>query len=147
MDKKKDFIKRLIGVAQDTIEIRDKILYVNGVEIFKYPTEANQLDDKGKYIEPGVNLYRETINEKEHTIQFYESPQPRDFGPIEVPENYIFVMGDNRDTSYDSRMWGFVDLKYVRGKAKVIWLSLDKEIPFYKLWKKIRYDRLLRPIN
>lgn len=103
-DRSKDFIKRVIATSGDTVEIRNKKIYLNG-RLFK--------DNKGVYVDnfilPG-------------------SVQPRDnFGPVTVPPSSLFVMGDNRDQSYDSRFWGFVDLKDVLGKAIVIYWSWDRE--------------------
>jgi signal peptidase I len=100
-DRTKDFIKRVIGLPGDTVEIRGKKVYINGKTI----------DDPHAYFEgdggPGGVQIRD------------------DYGPKRVPENHIFVMGDNRDKSYDSRFWGYVKLDEVKGKAFLIYWSWD----------------------
>ena len=109
----KDFIKRVVGVAGDVIRIRDKKVYVNG-RLQKNP-HAMHTDP---HIYPGIL-------------------QPRDnMGPITVPPDSIFVMGDNRDNSYDSRFWGFVNLKAVRGKAFIIYWSWNSD-DFGVRWSRI----------
>jgi signal peptidase I len=99
-DEEKDFIKRIVGLPGDTVQLRNKVVLVNG----------QPLDDKAftQRIDPGI--IDGTIN-------------PRDnFGPVTVPEGSYFVMGDNRDQSLDSRFWGYVREEKIRGKAfRIYW--------------------------
>lgn len=117
-DPAKDFIKRVVGVADDVIEIKDKQVFING---------KKENHPYGVHTDP-------------YTIPV--GIQPRDnFGPITVPPNSLFVMGDNRDHSYDSRFWGFVDLEKVKGKAFIIYWSWNKE-DFGVRWRRL--GQLLR---
>jgi signal peptidase I len=103
-DRSKDFIKRVIGIAGDKIEIKNKRIFINNKEYS---------DSYGVYSDNLI--YPGTI-------------QPRDnFGPVTVPQGSLFVMGDNRDESSDSRYWGFVDIKDVEGKAFIIYWSWNRE--------------------
>ena len=96
-DKSKDFIKRVIGPPGDRVQMQDKQLLVNG----------QPFDDKyGYYDEKAGN-------------------PSRSFGPVVVPEDHFFVMGDNRDQSYDSRFWGFVPMDALRGRAFIIYFSWE----------------------
>ena len=103
-DESKDFIKRVVAIGGDTVEIRDKQLILNGKIV------------KEEYIKHGG----------EHILP--SSISGRDnFGPITVPANSFFVLGDNRDNSFDSRFFGFVDRSKIKGKVKSIYLSWDSE--------------------
>jgi len=119
-----DFIKRVIGVEGDTIEMHDKQLLVNG---------------KPFVVDSAV--YRD------HTI-IPRGVQPRDnFGPITVPKDSLFVMGDNRDNSYDSRFWKFVKLTEVKGKAFVLYWSWNSGWSWDSSNLPIRFSRLLNLIH
>jgi len=114
---KKDFIKRVVATGGDVIEERDKILYVNGKA----------------QIEPYAQHFDRSIR--------FGGNDPRDnFGPVVVPQDKLFVMGDNRDQSYDSRYWGFVDRKDIRGKALMIYWSWDPD-------NSLRFNRIGRLIQ
>jgi signal peptidase I len=116
-DRSKDYIKRVIGVAGDKIEIRNKNIFIN---------------DK---------LYKDNFGIYSDSIVYPAMVQPRDnFGPVVVPKNCLFVMGDNRDESADSRFWGFVNLQDVEGKALLIYWSWNSEED--NLLKKVRWERI-----
>jgi len=103
-DPSKDFIKRVIGTPGDVVEGKDKKVYVNG-KLYQNPHEIH----KEKEIVP-------------------KEMNPRDtFGPVTVPPNSYFVMGDNRDRSYDSRFWGFVTRDKIKGLAFIKYWSWDRE--------------------
>jgi signal peptidase I len=119
-DPTKDFIKRVVGLGGDTVEVRDKSVYLNG----------RKMDDPHAYYQPSESQIRIT---------------PRDrYGPTVVPKGKVFVMGDNRDRSYDSRFWGFVDESDVEGRAMVIYWSWDSDSSSYL---PIRWDRFGRIIH
>ncbi|MEN6467449.1 MAG: signal peptidase I [Smithella sp.] len=116
-DRSKDYIKRVIGVGGDKIEIKNKNIYIND------------------------QPHKDTFGIYSDNITYPAMMQPRDnFGPVVVPKRSLFVMGDNRDESADSRFWGFVDLRDVEGKALVIYWSWNSEED--NLLKKIRWERL-----
>ena len=113
----KDFLKRVIASGGDVIESRDKIIYING----------------SKINEP-------YIQHTDKSIISYEFGTRDNFGPIEIPKDKFFVMGDNRDQSHDSRFWGFVDISDVKGKALYIYWSWGPEGP-------VRWDRIGKKIE
>ena len=129
-DPKLDYIKRCLAVGGQTVEIRNKVVYVDGKEI--------PLPPKGQHIfsdirPPGVQDYD----------NFPTGSGNRDnYGPVKVPENHYFMLGDNRDNSQDSRYWGFLPKENIVGKPLIIYFSWDKTIPLYRFFKKIRWVRI-----
>lgn len=112
-DEGRDFIKRVIALPGEKVEIRGKRVLINGKPL------------KEPY---SVHLDR-AIQETPHS--------PRDnFSPVEVPQGQLFMMGDNRDYSMDSRFWGFLDMKKIRGKAFLIYWSWDRD-RFRPRWGRI----------
>lgn len=114
---KKDFIKRVVATGGDKIESRNKVIYVNGDKLIEPYTQHTD-----NAMLPMVMSLRDN------------------FEPITVPENKFFVMGDNRDQSHDSRFWGFVDLKEIKGEALIIYWSWNSDAS--GLFNKIRFNRI-----
>jgi signal peptidase I len=122
IDPNIDFIKRIIALPGEEVEVRNNQVFINGKPL--------PLIEVGRGEENGLRkvIYEEVLPEgKKHKVQFYEDfPfSKRDFGPVVVPPNHYFVMGDNRDNSEDSRYWGFVTRENIVGKAFVIYFSGD----------------------
>ncbi len=115
-DPSVDYIKRCVAVEGDTLLFKNKTLYINGVA---------QVEPYAKYVD-GSRSYR---------------PGFDSVGPLVVPKGHLFMMGDNRDRSADSRVWGFLDKKYLRGKALFIYWSWDSKT------KRPRLNRLLHIIR
>jgi len=122
VDRTKDFIKRVIGKEGDTIEIKDKAVYVNG----------RKMDDSHAFF-------------AEDSIM-PAAFAPRDnFGPVTVPKDSYFVMGDNRDRSLDSRFWGFVNKNDLVGRALVLYFSWDGQPDDF--FHYVRWGRFGRVIH
>jgi signal peptidase I len=121
-DEEKDFIKRIIGLPGDTVEVRRKVVYING-QPYEDGTFTNRSD-------PAV-------------LDGHITPRDN-FGPVKVPADSYFMMGDNRDASLDSRFWGFVTEEKIRGKAVRIYWSWDDS---KKLPENVRWDRIGKAIK
>jgi signal peptidase I len=115
-DDCRDFIKRIVGVGGDTVTIKNKTVYVNGIAL-----DESYIIHRDKLMLQRIAGSRDNL------------------GPLQVPRGKFFVMGDNRDQSYDSRFWGMVDINEIKGKAFIIYWSWDSEA---SLLGKIRWGRI-----
>jgi signal peptidase I len=128
------FIKRVIGLPGDEIHYKDKILTINGQRASQtWLGTARDHDDETKSWP--VLLKQENLLGVKHPIYLRPDQPSGDFS-VKVPPGHYFVMGDNRDNSYDSRYWGFVPEKYLVGKAMWVFFSWDGE------HHKVRWDRI-----
>jgi len=139
----KDFVKRVIALEGEKLEIKNKQVYINDqpiVESYKVHNDAQVLNKEGYY--------------------HYDDAIRDNFGPVVIPAGHCFVMGDNRDNSMDSRYWSFLPLDYIKGKPWVIYFSYRAERDAYNktslgervkklasFLPKARWGRMLRIIN
>ncbi|MBY0316815.1 MAG: signal peptidase I [Bdellovibrionales bacterium] len=155
-DKDTFFIKRVVGLPGDKVAFKDGRIFVNNEEVRMTPasSEGNAAWLRDKDFQEGAPMdtkadyehYREVLGDVEHDVLLrrgYQEEAP--FGPVEVPQNALFVMGDNRNRSRDSRAWGFVPEENILGRAMFVWLSCDESLPVVKFLcnpLEIRWGRL-----
>ena len=138
-DPERDFIKRVIGLPGDTVELRNRELYINGQ----------------KSEEPYAH-YLFPVGESQESTSFDVREK---YGPVTVPDGHYFMMGDNRDNSQDSRYWGFLPAHYVKGRALMIYWSFEQPTGdqpeglaalFYgitSIFTQTRWSRMLHQIH
>ncbi|HXW83521.1 MAG TPA: signal peptidase I [Candidatus Binataceae bacterium] len=121
-DRSKDFVKRVIGIAGDTVEVKRGRVWVNGAPV------------------PDPHAHFEVADNERSGFG-----NPRDnFGPVTVPAGKLFAMGDNRDVSWDSRYWGFVDYNDVEGRPLFIYWSWDSDDPSLSSIRWSRFGMIVR---
>jgi signal peptidase I len=109
-EPERDFIKRVIGLPGETVEVKEKKVYINGTALDEPYAHYLQPPSSTSHLDEVTSL---DVRER--------------YGPVTVPPESYFVMGDNRDNSQDSRYWGFLPRSYIKGKALVIYWSYDGE--------------------
>ncbi|BAU58313.1 signal peptidase I [Halorhodospira halochloris] len=121
-DPSQDYIKRVIGLPGDEISYQNRVFYVNGEPLEQSHVGPYQRSDAGG----SARVYREQADDNEYRIIHHEEPATGSF-TYTVPEGHYFTVGDNRDRSADSRVWGPVSDDYLAGRAMMIWMSWDSE--------------------
>ena len=147
-----DYIKRVIGLPGDKIEIKNGIIFINGSEILRKKLN-DFIDTDNKTSNKRVRMYNEYFFNKEiNILDITDNGIADNTQLFNVPENHFFVMGDNRDNSQDSRFIstvGFIPYENLVGKAQFIFFSLENA-RFLQIWKwpnSIRYERIFQKIQ
>jgi signal peptidase I len=125
----RDFIKRVIGLPGDTLELKNQTVHINGMPLIE-PYAHYLFPSQGDGPADSFDLRRK-------------------YGPVTVPDGHYFMMGDNRDDSQDSRFWGFLPASYVKGRALFIYWSFDTpdDGSAAESFLGVRWDRLLHQIH
>ena len=119
-------MKRVIGLPGDTIELRDNQLVINGKPIEYGPIRAEMVQELPASERSAYRYVTERLPENNHALALTPvRPARRDFGPLQIPAGQYFMMGDNRDDSFDSRYYGPVERSQIVGRAEGIVVSLD----------------------
>ncbi|QNT78762.1 signal peptidase I [Entomobacter blattae] len=163
-DTSVDYIKRIIGLPGDRIQVRKGLLYINGEGVPRQLLGPYTAFDEQHHSMPGL-LYSETLPGRGKTsvsvthdiLRLMEDGEQNDTPEYTVPEGYFFAMGDNRDNSADSRFMGsgpqdlgFVPMENLIGKAQRIFFSVDSRYPFWQFWhwpSEVRWNRILQEVK
>lgn len=147
-----DYIKRVVGLPGDKIQVKNGILHING-EASKRRQIGEAMIGSGRFVRK-AKVYEETFPDGHtHTIQEFSDTASLDNTIVfTVPEGHYFMMGDNRDGSQDSRVAavGFVPFRNLIGRSEFLWFSRDQSTPIWQIWNipfSIRYSRIGQGIN
>ncbi len=137
-EPEKNYVKRLVGVPFDTLEMRDKQLYLNGSPVAE--PYATYLDRQGDAVHPDMDWQSSHLIASEPRRYH---PTRDNWGPLVVPEGQYFFLGDNRDNSEDSRYWGFVARDQIRGRPWLVYYSYELSLSTSVPWlSRVRWGRL-----
>jgi len=143
-----DMIKRVVGLPGDHIQYKNQTIYINDVPVKKdFKMEKEDSDMHG--MKTLVREFTEQLGDVKHPIFVHANPSLFSHYPYDdviVPAGSYFAMGDNRDNSGDSRVWGFVKDEDIQGRAFGVWMSWDSLENSWLPWNKIRWHRLMTGI-
>jgi signal peptidase I len=138
-DPTRVYVKRLVGVPGDTLEMRSKELFLDGVRQEEEYTIHS--DETGDVVHPSMRWQADYLVGEKRTGHY--RPSRDNWGPLVVPSGKFFVLGDNRDNSEDSRYWGFIGRETLRGRPWMVYLSLREEDGLSGGWlHRVRWERV-----
>jgi signal peptidase I len=137
-EPEKNYVKRLVGLPGDTLSMREKVLFINGVPMAEpYARHVDPLDMHA----PGMRWQSDFLVDVAGRLDY--RPTRDNWGPLVVPDSGYFVLGDNRDDSEDSRYWGFVQASAVKGQPLFVYYSFNPRTLKQAPWlTEIRWDRI-----
>lgn len=135
------YVKRIVGASGDTLAMIDKILYVNGEPLSEPYARHDESDPFGDYTSPAM-LWQRGFLAAATGIRAYH-PSRDNWGPLVVPDDRYFVLGDNRDDSEDSRFWGFVETTAIVGRPLLVYYSFEPDrLGSFPLLTQVRWSRI-----
>ena len=146
VDPTKNFVKRVVGLAGDTLEMRDGVLFRNGAAV-----EEAYVSHTEPGSDPSTEEFRwqrDFLVRQAGAVPVRYHPSRNNWGPIQVPPRDLFVLGDNRDNSLDSRYWGFLPDSLVRGRPLFVYYSYAPDsLSAFSWLTGIRWQRWLKKIE
>jgi signal peptidase I len=144
-DPSEDYIKRVIGLPGDHVQVTDGQLYINGQEVPRQPVGDYVTNEEG--IHMVLRRYKEDLpgDGSHYLLKATDQGEMNNTGVFVVPPDELFVLGDNRDNSADSRFWGYVPMENVIGKAEIIFFSINAQAPWWEFWEwplEVRWNRI-----
>lgn len=146
-DQRVDYIKRVVGLPGDQVELRRGVLYVNGMEHKRRFVSNYKYSNQGCG-EETARLFLEDNGDREYSVLARSGIQAgENFGPVVVRDGHFFAMGDNRDNSSDSRVFGQAPIHNIKGRALFVWLSIDRCGDGWGPGPDIRWSRFLHGVH